>query len=200
MGALSLQLLILGGVRPLQQPLGILGGLLLLRGPQLTLGVGPRPLQLERGPRLTRGGALTVSAGCLPAAASTSSVQSGAHPGDRGREGQGGDRLLQGSDKTAQRRVGEGALRDDGQGTRGCRAAERLLGRTQDGVAGEAGSRQAGWGFWGGGWARLGEAHTQGPFTSWVASWGLSRGLIAEEGFARKGHVGKGPAVYMYPC
>lgn len=83
--ALSLQLLILGGVRPLQQPLGILGGLLLLRGPRLTLGVGPRPLQLERGPRLTRGGALTVSAGCLPAAASTSSVQSGAHPGDRGR-------------------------------------------------------------------------------------------------------------------
>lgn len=50
------------------------------------------------------------------------------------------------------------------------------------------------WGLRGGGWAHLGEAHTQGPLPSWRASWGLSRGLKAEEGFARKGQVGKGPA------
>ncbi|XP_039713129.1 epsin-1 isoform X2 [Pteropus medius] len=54
------QLLILGVVRPLHRPLGTPGGLLPLWGPQSTLGVGPRPLQLEKGPRLTHGGARMV--------------------------------------------------------------------------------------------------------------------------------------------
>lgn len=72
---LSLQLLILGVVRLLHQPLGTPGGLLPLRGPQLTHGVGPRSPQLERGPHLTRGGAQTVSASPM------SQVQSWACPG-----------------------------------------------------------------------------------------------------------------------
>lgn len=56
------QLLILGVVRPLHRPLGTPGGPLPLWGPLSTLGVGPRPLQLEKGPRPTHGGALMVSA------------------------------------------------------------------------------------------------------------------------------------------
>ena len=51
------------------------------------------------------------------------------------------------------------------------------------------------WGLGCGGWTCLGEAHTQGPLPNWGASWGLSRGLKAEEGFARKGHMGRGPAL-----
>ncbi|XP_019483438.1 PREDICTED: epsin-1 isoform X6 [Hipposideros armiger] len=57
---LSLQLLIHGVVRLLHRPPGTLGGLLLLQGPRLTLGVGPRPPQLVRGPRPIHGGAQTV--------------------------------------------------------------------------------------------------------------------------------------------
>jgi hypothetical protein len=45
------------------------GGLRPLRGPQLTLGVGPQPLRLERGLRLTHGEALMVSATTHSAAA-----------------------------------------------------------------------------------------------------------------------------------
>lgn len=63
---LSLRLLIPGVARPLHQPLGTPGGLLPLRGPRWILGVGPRPLRLERGPPLTRGGAQRVSTHWLP--------------------------------------------------------------------------------------------------------------------------------------
>jgi hypothetical protein len=66
---LSLQLLIPGVVQPPLQPLGTPGGLRPLRGPQLTLGVGPQPLRLERGLRLTHGEALMVSATTHSAAA-----------------------------------------------------------------------------------------------------------------------------------
>lgn len=55
------QLLTLGVVRPPRRPLGTPGGLLPPRGPQWTPGVGPQPLQPERGPHQTHGEAPRVS-------------------------------------------------------------------------------------------------------------------------------------------
>ncbi|XP_029062521.1 epsin-1 isoform X2 [Monodon monoceros] len=54
---LCLPLLIPGVVRLLHRPPGTPGGLLPPRGPRLTLGVGPRPLWLEKDLPPTRGGA-----------------------------------------------------------------------------------------------------------------------------------------------